>query len=329
MSLLVRGELQPGWLDSEIQGQEFVRRESQFRSWVTCDGAPGSSGGGGFAAQPGRYHLYVSYACPWAHRTLIFRALKRLDGIIGVSVVHPFMGEAGWEFADYPGATPDRVNGFRFLHQVYTLAEPEYTGIVTVPVLWDTRRRTIVNNESSEIIRMLNSAFDDYGDPGVDFYPGLLQKEIDAINALVYDGVNDGVYRAGFAGSQAAYEQAFDQLFQVLDLLEDRLSARRYLLGDRLTEADWRLFATLVRFDSVYYAHFKCNARRLVDYPNLWAYTRDLYQVPGVAKTVRMDHIKHHYYASHRELNPSGIVPKGPWLDFAAPHQRGVLGGRS
>ena len=328
MSLLVRGKLQPDWLNSEIQGQEFVRQESQFRSWVTSDGAPGPSGEGGFAAQPGRYHLYVSHACPWAHRTLIYRTLKCLDAIIGVSVVHLLMGEAGGEFADYPGATADRVNGFRFLHQVYTLARPEYTGIVTVPVLWDTERRTIVNNESSEIIRMLNSAFDAYVDPGVDFYPEPLRAEIDAINSLVYEGVNDGVYRAGFARSQGAYEQAFDRIFQALDLLEDRLSARRYLVGDQITEADWRLFTTLVRFDSVYYAHFKCNARRLVDYPNLWAYTRDLYQVPGIPETVRMDHIKHHYYASHRELNPSGIVPKGPWLDFAASHGRGVLGGR-
>jgi putative glutathione S-transferase len=326
MSLLIDGRLREGWLDSETEGGEFVRWESQFRNWVTADGSPGPSGEGGFPAEPGRYHLYVSHACPWAHRTLIFRALKGLERIIGVSVVHPLMGPPGWEFRDYPGATPDAVNGSRYMHEVYMLADPGYSGIVTVPVLWDTQRRTIVNNESSEIIRMLNSAFDGVGAISMDFYPEDLRSEIDAINEVIYGRVNNGVYRAGFAKSQAAYEGAHDRLFETLDRLERRLSRQRYLVGDRLTEADWRLFTTLVRFDAVYYGHFKCNLRRLIDYPALWAYTRELYQVPGVAQTVHMDHIKHHYYASHVEINPTGIVPKGPELDFEEPHRRESLG---
>ena len=326
MSLLIGGELRPGWLAAETEHGEFVRKDSQFRSWVTVDGSAGPSGEGGFRAEPGRYHLYVSYACPWAHRTLIFRRLKGLEAAIGVSVVHPFMGEPGWGFAaDFPGATGDTLYGHAHLHELYTRARPDYTGIVTVPVLWDRARETIVNNESSEIIRMLNSAFDAWGEAALDFYPEPLRAEIDAVNATVYDDVNNGVYRAGFAGSQRAYERAYDRLFRTLDSLEDRLSRHRYLVGERLTEADWRLFTTLIRFDAVYYAHFKCNARRLVDYPRLWAYTRDLYQVPGVAETVHLDHIKHHYYASHRELNPTGIVPKGPVLDFEAPHDREAL----
>ncbi len=322
MSLLVDGVLRPDWLDAELEEGRFVRAESQFRNWVTPDGEAGPSGTGGFAAEPGRYHLYVSYACPWAHRTLILRKLKGLEDAIGVSVVHPHMGPEGWSFAPYPGATGDRVNGHAFVHQLYTAAAPDYTGIVTVPVLWDTRRHTIVNNESSEIIRMLNSAFDGCGATPVDYYPPQLRPAIDAVNARVYEAVNDGVYRAGFAHSQAAYEAAFDGLFEALDALEARLDASRYLAGGRLTEADWRLFTTLLRFDPVYYGHFKCNLWRIADYPNLSNYLRELYQEPGIAQTVNLDHIKQHYYYSHVELNPTRIVPKGPALDLDRPHDR-------
>lgn len=306
---------------------EFVRVTSGFRSWITTDGSPGSSGEGGFPAELGRYHLYVSYACPWAHRTLIFRALKGLEDVISVSVVHPLMPADDWVFGGYPGATPDAVNGAKHLSEIYRMADANFDGLVTVPVLWDKQDKTIVNNESSEIIRMLNSAFDDC--PGVrtevDFYPQSLRAEIDAINEPIYHKVNNGVYRAGFATTQKAYEQGFDQLFAMLDELEERLDSQRYLVGDQITEADWRLFPTLVRFDAVYVGHFKCNKKRLVDYPNLWAYTRELYQVPGVAQTVNMDHIKVHYYASHKTLNPSGIVPKGPDIDFMQAHGREAL----
>jgi len=305
---------------------EFVRRESGFRHWVTADGSSGPSGEGGFQAAPGRYHLYVSYACPWAHRTLIFRALKGLEPLISVSVVHPLMPAQSWVFGDYPGATPDHVHGFQKLHQIYDQSAPGFDGLVTVPVLYDEQRQVIVNNESSEIIRMLNGAFDQWGRKDVDFYPKELRAEIDAVNAIVYENVNNGVYRAGFASTQAAYEAAYDRLFDTLDSLEAQLSEQRYLVGDKLTEADWRLFTTLVRFDAVYYGHFKCNRQRLVDYPNLWAYTRELYQVPGVSETVNMDHIKLHYYRSHRGINPTGIVPKGPQVDFSAPHGRGEAG---
>ena len=302
---------------------EFVRSESSFRNWVTPDGSPGPSGGGGFAAAADRYHLYVSHACPWAHRTMIFRALKGLEKIIPVSVVHPLMPAESWIFDDYPGATPDHVNRSRYLHEVYRQADPGFSGLVTVPVLWDKQENTIVNNESSEIIRMLNSSFDEFAEADVDFYPAALREEIDAINQPIYENVNNGVYRCGFATSQAAYDRAYDRLFETLDELESRLANNRYLVGDRLTEADWRLFTTLVRFDAVYYCHFKTNRQRLVDYDNLWAYTRDLYQVTGVAQTVDMDHIKTHYFGSHRQINPSGIVPKGPQIDFTAPHGRG------
>jgi putative glutathione S-transferase len=301
---------------------EFVRWESGFRHWVTPDGSPGPSGDGGFKVEPGRYHLYVSYACPWAHRTLILRKLKGLEDLISVSVVHPLMPPESWIFAEYPGATPDHVHGFDKLHQLYEHTAPDFDGVVTVPVLYDKARETIVNNESAEIVRMLNSAFDAWGRADVDLYPGDLREEINAVNALVYDNVNNGVYRTGFATTQSAYEAAFDQLFAALDALEARLARRRYLVGDRITEADWRLFTTLVRFDPVYYGHFKCNLKRLVDYPNLWAYTRELYQVRGIDETVNMDHIKHHYYGSHPSINPNGIVPKGPALDFTAPHGR-------
>ncbi len=294
----------------------FTRDESQFRDWVRADGSSE------YRAEPGRYHLYVSLACPWAHRTLIFRALKQLQDVISVSVVDPYMGAEGWTFAECEGCVPDTANGFRMLHEVYTQAKPGYTGLVTVPVLWDRLTRTIVNNESSEIIRMFNSEFDAYGDPSRDFYPLELRDEINAINELVYDNVNNGVYRAGFARTQAAYEAAVEALFETLDVLERRLGQQRYLVGHRMTEADWRLFTTLVRFDAVYYSHFKCNLRRLVDYPNLWSYTRALYQVPGVPETVNLTHIKHHYYGSHPSINPTGIVPKGPCIDFSQPHDR-------
>ncbi len=325
MSSLIKGVLADDWLAAEQSHGEFVRKESQFRNWVTADGAPGPSGEGGFPAQAGRYHLYVSLACPWAHRTLIFRKLKKLEALISVSVVHPYMGPRGWEFAEYPGATPDDVNGCRYMHQVYTQAQSNYTGIVTVPVLWDKQRDTIVNNESSEIIRMFNSAFDEVTGDTSDYYPPALREAIDAINAPVYDDVNNGVYRCGFASAQEAYEHAFDRLFATLDELEARLSRQRYLVGPTLTEADWRLFTTLVRFDAVYYGHFKCNLRRIIDYPNLSNYVRELYQHPGVAATVNMDHIKRHYYTSHETINPNRIVPKGPLLDFAASHDRARL----
>jgi putative glutathione S-transferase len=325
MGLLVDGVWHDRWYDTKKTGGRFVREKTTFHNWVTPDGAPGPSGEGGFAAEPGRYHLYVSLACPWAHRTLIFRKLKRLEKIVSVSVVHWHMGEHGWEFREGPACTVDHLGGAKHLHEVYTRAKPDYTGRVTVPILWDKTRGTIVNNESAEIIRMFNSAFDAWGDSTLDFYPEALRAEIDAVNACVYETVNNGVYRAGFATSQEAYEEAFDALFETLDELEDRLSRQRYLVGGRLTEADWRLFTTLVRFDPVYVGHFKCNKRRLVDYPNLWGFTRELYQIPGVAETVNLHHIKHHYYGSHRMVNPSGIVPKGPRIDFAAPHDRALL----
>jgi len=325
MGLLIDGVWHDRWYDTAKTGGRFERQASRFRNWVTPDGAPGPSGEGGFAAAPGRYHLYVSLACPWAHRTLIFRRLKRLEDVVSVSVVHWHLGENGWEFRKGPGCTPDHAGGARYLREVYTKAQPNYTGRVTVPVLWDRQRGTIVNNESAEIIRMFNSAFDAWGDSSLDFYPKALRAQIDAINARVYDSVNNGVYKAGLATSQEAYEEAFDALFATLDDLEGRLARRRYLAGGRLSEADWRLFTTLLRFDPVYVGHFKCNKRRLVDYPNLWDYTRELYQVPGVAETVNLHHIKHHYYGSHRTINPGGIVPKGPEIDYAAPHGRARL----
>jgi putative glutathione S-transferase len=304
---------------------EFVRWESGFRDWVTADGSPGPDGAGGYPAEVGRYHLYVSYACPWAHRTLIVRRLKGLEAVIPMSVVHPLMPAESWVFGDYPGSTPDRVHGFGALHQLYRRSAPDFDGVVTVPVLYDTQRERIVNNESSEIIRMLNSAFSAWAEPDSDLYPPELRAEIDAINRRIYDSVNNGVYRAGFATSQSAYDAAHENLFRTLDVLESRLQDRRYLMGNRFTEADVRLFPTLVRFDAVYHGHFKCNRRRLVDYPNLWAYTRDIYQMSGIAETVHMDHIKRHYYGSHPGINPSGIVPAGPEIDFLAPHERARL----
>jgi putative glutathione S-transferase len=300
----------------------FVRKDSAFRNWITADGSPGPAGKGGFRAEPGRYHLYVSLACPWAHRTLIFRTLKGLDAMIGVSVVNWLMLEHGWTFDEGPGVVPDPIGRARYLHQVYTAADRTYTGKVTVPVLWDKAQGTIVSNESADIIRMFNQAFDRLGAVPGDYYPEDLRAEIDGLNARIYDTVNNGVYKAGFATRQTAYEEAVTALFDSLDWLEDRLGAQRYLAGNRQTEADWRLFTTLVRFDPVYVGHFKCNLRRIADYPNLSAYLRDLYQVPGIAQTVDMRHIKGHYYESHRMINPTGIVPKGPVLDLGAPSGR-------
>ena len=327
MGLLIEGVWHDQWYDTKSHHGRFVRRDSAFRNWVTPDGAAGSSGESGFRAEPGRYHLYVSLACPWAHRTLIFRKLKHLEQAISVSVVDPFMGENGWCFAApdgsiTPGSTRDDLYSSKCLYQIYTRANPKYSGNVTVPVLWDKNRETIVNNESSEIIRMLNSAFDEFADASVNFYPADLRQEIDRINAVVYPNLNNGVYRCGFATTQDAYEEAFDILFETLDGLENRLSRSRYIVGNRLTEADWRLFTTLVRFDAVYNGHFKCNLRRIIDYPNLSNYLRDLFQVPGVAETVNLFQIKRHYYMSHGTINPTRIVPKGPALDFSAPHDR-------
>ena len=327
MGLLVDGVWHDKWYDTKATGGRFERSAAQFRNWVTTDGAAGPSGRSGFKAEAGRYHLYVSYACPWAHRTLIFRALKRLDRHVSLSVVHWHMAENGWTFAAGDGVIPDPIVRAEFMHQVYTAADPKYSGRVTVPVLWDKQQKTIVSNESPEIIRMFNGAFDALPgvDASLDFYPEDLRAEIDAVNARVYATVNNGVYRAGFATSQQAYEEAARELFDSLDWLEARLARRRYVAGNVVTEADWRLFTTLLRFDPVYNTHFKCNLRRLVDYPNLWNYTRELYQMPGVAPTVRLDHIKRHYWGSHRNINPSGIVPLGPVIDYAAPHDRGRL----
>jgi putative glutathione S-transferase len=322
MGLLIDGVWQDAWYDTKSTGGRFIRKDSAFRSWVTADGSPGPTGQGGFTAEPGRYHLYVSLACPWAHRTLIFRALKGLEEMIGLSVVHWRMLEQGWSFEPGPGVIADPIRHARYLHEVYTAAEPAYSGRVTVPVLWDKGTGTIVNNESSEIIRMLNAAFDGVGAKPGDYYPRELRPEIDALNARIYDTVNNGVYKAGFATTQEAYEEAVRPLFETLDWLDERLASRRYLCGDRLTEADWRLFTTLLRFDPVYVGHFKCNLRRIADCPNLSGYLRDLYQVPGVAGTVNLQHIKGHYYESHRTINPSGIVPLGPILDLDRPSGR-------
>jgi putative glutathione S-transferase len=301
----------------------FERPDSAFRNWVTPDGRPGPTGHDGFAASAGRYHLYVSLACPWAHRTLIMRALKGLEQIVPISVTHWLMGEQGWSFAQGEGVVSDALFSSRYLHEIYTRADPTYTGKVTVPVLWDQHTQTVVNNESAEIIRMFSGAFDGVGAKPGNYYPQHLRPEIDALNARIYDTLNNGVYKAGFATTQAAYEEAVAPLFDTLDWLDDRLGQSRFLCGDALTEADIRLFTTLVRFDSVYHGHFKCNVRRIVDYQHLWAYTRDIYQLPGVAATVNFVHIKRHYYMSHKRINPTGIVPVGPALDFEAPADRG------
>ena len=322
MGLLIDGEWHTDWYDTKKTKGRFVRKDSSFRNWVTADGSAGPSGDSGFKAEAGRYHLYVSMACPWAHRTLIFRRLKGLEDMISLSVVNAYMGDEGWTFDDGDDVIPDTVNQKTRLHEVYTQADSGYSGRVTVPVLWDKERRTIVSNESSEIIRMLNSAFDGIGATPGDFYPEALRGEIDELNDFIYPNINNGVYRAGFATTQEAYEEAVGELFAALDKLEERLAGNRYLAGSTITEADWRLFTTLVRFDAVYVGHFKCNIRRIVDYPNLWAYVRDLYQQPGIGETVKIDNIKQHYYASHDTINPTGVVPVGPAIDFEEPHGR-------
>ncbi len=325
MGLLQDGRWVDSWYDTKSTQGRFVRSTAQFRNWVTSDGSPGPSGIGGFKAEEGRYHLYVSLACPWAHRTLIFRSLKGLEKMISHSVVHWYMAENGWTFQTTDGVLPDTVNNADFLHQVYTSAKPDYSGRVTVPVLWDKENSTIVSNESSEIIRMLNNAFNSIGANLEDFYPRELQQEIDEINTRVYETLNNGVYKSGFATTQQAYEEAIGPLFATLDWLDERLSNHRFLLGDQITEADWRLFTTLVRFDPVYVGHFKCNLRRIADFTNLSGYVRDLYQQPGIAATVNMEHIKNHYYASHETINPSRVVPVGPHTDFTLPHNRSEL----
>jgi putative glutathione S-transferase len=316
MGRLVDGVWQDVWYDTASTGGRFVRESSAFGGRIIDDPAAE------FAAEPGRYRLYVSLACPWAQRTLIVRRIKRLEALIEVAVVHPYMGDHGWTFEHYPGASGDPQYSSDYLYQLYVRALRNYTGRVTVPMLWDCERETIVNNESSEIIRILNNAFDRWGNAELDLYPAPLRAEIDLINAFVYERVNNGVYRAGFATRQEAYEEAVEALFAVLDDLEQRLAGQRYLVGERLTEADIRLFTTLVRFDAVYVGHFKCNVRRLVDYPNLWAYARELYQLPDVAETTDFDHIKRHYYTSHPGINPTGIIPVGPEVDWLLPHGR-------
>jgi putative glutathione S-transferase len=322
MGLLVDGVWQDEQHIARTAEGRFVRPTTRFRNWVTEDGSPGPTGEGGFAAARERYHLYVAMPCPWAHRTVIMRMLKGLEDVVSMSVLEPLYGPHGWRFGTSPGTVPDNVNGASELAEIYLRADPRYTGRVSVPALWDKERRTIVNNESAEIIRMLNGAFGRFTNVRTDHYPPALREEIDRVNALVYENVNNGVYRAGFATSQEAYEEAFRAVFRVLDELERRLSGQRYLVGSDITEADWRLFTTLVRFDAVYYSHFKCNLRRIIDHPNLSNYLRDLYQQAGVAATVNMDHIKRHYYGSQRHVNPTGIVPLGPQLDFLAPHDR-------
>lgn len=322
MGLLQEGVWTDTWYETKENDGRFVRKQSSFRNWVTADGSAGPSGDAGFKAEAGRYHLYISHACPWAHRAMIFRAIKGLEDMIDVSVVHWFMADKGWTFKTDDKANGDLLHGSDFLYQVYTAAQSDYSGRVTVPILWDKKQKTIVNNESSEIIRMLNSAFDKIGATPGDYYPESQRPEIDAINDRVYDTLNNGVYKSGFATTQDAYEEAVVPLFKTLDWLEGILSKRRYLVGDTVTEADFRLFTTLVRFDPVYVGHFKCNLRRIVDYPNLSNYVRDLFQYPDVAPTVHLDHIKKHYYGSHETINPTRIVPLGPDVDFSAPHDR-------
>lgn len=322
MGLLVDGEWHDKWYDTDSTGGRFKRDAAAFRNWVTADGSAGPTGESGFKAEPDRYHLYVALACPWANRALIFRKLKRLESLIPISVVNPLMRENGWTFQDGYKVTPDPIHNAEFLHQVYTAAKPDYSGRVTVPVLWDKKQGTIVSNESADIIRMFNSAFDEVGAAEGDYYPEELREDIDAINEVVYHKVNNGVYKAGFATAQEAYEEAVIPLFETLNELEARLDENRYLCGSTITEADWRLFTTLVRFDAVYVGHFKCNIRRIDDYPNLSNYLRELYQVPGISETVEFEAIKRHYYGSHDTINPSYIVPLGPALDFHRKHDR-------
>ncbi|MFD1157089.1 glutathione S-transferase family protein [Roseovarius aestuarii] len=324
MGQLVNGVWEDRWYDTKSSGGKFVRSNAKFRNWITPDGAPGPSGEGGFAAQSGRYHLYVSYACPWAHRTLIFRVLKGLSDHIGVSVVHPDMIADGWTFDDsYPWATGDRLHGLPFVRDLYLKVDPDISGRVTVPILWDRERETIVSNESAEIIRMFNCAFDGITGNTDDYWPEVLREKIEPINQRIYDTVNNGVYKAGFATSQDAYDAAVVPLFDSLVWLEQRLAGNRYLMGEQITEADWRLFTTLIRFDLVYHLHFKCNRARIVDFPNLWQYLRELYQWPGVAGTVNFDHIVRHYHYSHDTVNPHRIIPINPEIDFDIPHGRG------
>ena len=323
MGLLQDGKWVDQWYDTESTGGRFVRKLPQFRSWITTDGEAGPTGDAGFKAEADRYHLYVSLACPWAHRTLIYRSLKGLEDMIPISVVHWYMADNGWEFQSGDCVIPDPLHGAEYMHQIYTAAMPDYSGRVTVPVLWDKNTNTIVSNESPEIIRMFNSAFDGVGAKPGDFYPESLRAEIDMLNTRIYESVNNGVYKCGFATTQEAYDEAIEPLFATLEWLENRLSLKRYLTGNSITEADWRLFTTLVRFDPVYVGHFKCNLKRIVDYPNLSGYVRDLYQQPGIAATVNMQHIKDHYYTSHESVNPSRVVPRGPEIDFMAAHDRG------
>lgn len=317
MGMLINGQWRDQSLAIEKTKGEFVRQPSKFRNWITPNGEPGPTGTGGFKAESGRYHLYISYACPWAHRTLIFRALKGLQDHISYNVVDPIMLERGWEFIPTHPLLRDTVNYARALYEIYQIADPFYTGKVTVPVLWDKKTHTIVSNESADIIRMFNSAFNSITGNTLDYYPAALQTEIDSINQFVYDNVNNGVYRCGFATQQAAYDTAFEALFSALNALEKKLATQPYLVGDTITEADWRLFTTLIRFDVVYYSHFKCNLRRIMDYPHLWRYVRTLYHVPFIAETVHFEHIKKHYYGSHTQLNPTRIIPKGPHIDLS------------
>jgi putative glutathione S-transferase len=326
MGLLQDGQWVDQWYQTDGTGGSFRRQSAQFRNWITVDGSPGPTGVGGFKAEKDRYHLYVSLACPWAHRTLILRLLKGLEKMISISIVHWNMGEHGWTFEPGVGVIPDNVNGASVLHQVYTSDDPNYSGRVTVPVLWDKVQKKIVSNESSEIIRMFNKAFDRIGAKEIDYYPQDSQDKINNLNDRIYNTVNNGVYKAGFATTQKAYEDAVTPLFETLDWLERRLAKNRYLVGDAITEADWRLFTTLVRFDPVYVGHFKCNLRRIADYPNLVGYVRDLYQQPGIASTVNLQHIKDHYYGSHQTINPTLIVPIGPVFDYTLPHDRSRVG---
>ena len=324
MGQLVDGVWHDVWYDTGKSGGAFERSTSSFRNWITADGSPGPSGTGGFKAESGRYHLYVSYACPWAHRTMIFRQIKELADHISFDVVHPDMLSDGWTFAtDDAGATGDRQFGLPFLRDIYLRAYPNISGRVTVPILWDKQQNTIVSNESSEIIRMFNSAFNGLTGNDLDFYPPALQADIEPINGRIYDTFNNGVYRCGFSTTQAAYNAAVVPLFETLDWLEDHLASNRYLMGHQLTEADWRLFPTLARFDSVYHLHFKCNQKRIIDYPNLWAYTRELYQYDGISDTVNMQHTIRHYHYSHDTINPNRIIPINPILDWYLPHGRG------
>jgi putative glutathione S-transferase len=325
MGLLIDGKWSDTWYDTKATGGAFKRTEAQFRNWVTADGNAGPTGAGGFKAESGRYHLYVSHACPWANRTLVFRTLKGLEAHIDVSVVHPDMMGDGWTFQkDYDGATGDALYDVPFARDLYIKALPDVTTRVTVPILWDKQTETIVSNESAEIIRMFNTAFNDLTGNTDDFYPEALRPRIDEVNARIYSEVNNGVYKSGFATTQEAYDGAVQTLFDALDWIEGLLADTRYLTGDTITEADWRLFTTLIRFDLVYHLHFKCNRKRIVDYPNLWAYTRELYQQPGIAETVNFDHIVRHYHYSHESINPHRIIPINPVLDWHEPHGRGA-----